>query len=178
MTYDLTPSFVTQIPPGDDRNRNQCTHCGFIDYVNPRIVAGALAVQDGKILLCRRAIEPRKGFWTLPAGYMEQGEDVEGGARREAREEAHAEIEIDGVLGIYSVPRISQVQILFRARLMNTPKAGPESEEVALFDWDDIPWSEIAFPTVHWALRAWKRFSAGEQSLPDIRTATERPDGI
>lgn len=145
-------SFTLKTPPGEDRERRVCNSCGFIDYVNPKIVAGVVAHRDGRILLCRRAIEPRKGFWTLPAGFMELGESVEDGACREAREEACAELELEGLLGLYSIPRIGQVQVFFRARLMNEPAAGPESLEVGLFGWDDIPWPELAFPTVRWAL--------------------------
>jgi ADP-ribose pyrophosphatase YjhB (NUDIX family) len=106
------------------------------------------------VLLCRRAIDPRKGFWTLPAGFLDIGETAEEGALREAQEEARAKLQIDRVLAIYSVPRIAQVQIMFRARLLSPDvAAGPESAEVGLFDWRDIPWPEIAFPTVGWALR-------------------------
>ncbi len=141
-----------RIPPGEDRERRVCTSCGFIDYVNPRIVAGVVAHQDGQILLCKRAIDPRKGFWTLPAGFMELGESLEEGAMREAREEACAELELEGLLSVYSIPRIGQVQMFFRARLINQPSAGPESLEVSLFRWDNSPWSELAFPSVKWAL--------------------------
>ncbi len=129
-----------------------CNRCDFVDYVNPKIVAGAVVTQDGRILLCKRAIEPRKGFWTLPAGFMEEGESVEEAARREAREEASAEITIDQILAVYSVPRIAQVQVMFRARLASGIAPGPESEAVGLYDWKDIPWAELAFPTVVWAL--------------------------
>lgn len=153
MTHPQRPvSFSARIPPGEDRERRICDACGFIDYVNPRIVTGVVAHAGGRILLCRRAIEPRRGFWTLPAGFMELGESAEDGARREAREEACAELEIEALLGLYSVPRIGQVQIFFRARLLNEPAAGPESLEVGLFAWEDIPWSELAFPSVPWAL--------------------------
>lgn len=145
-------SFSPRIPPGEDRERRVCDTCGFVDYVNPRIVAGVVAHQNGKILLCRRAINPRKGFWTLPAGFMELGESVEDGARREAAEEACAELELEGLLALYSIPRIGQVQLFFRARLTNQPTPGPESLEVGLFQWDNIPWSELAFPSVKWAL--------------------------
>ena len=148
-----------------------CDRCGFVDYANPKIVAGSVVTRGDLILLCRRAIEPRKGYWTLPAGFLENHEDVEAGARREAREEAMAEIEIDGVLGIYSVPRISQVQVMFRARLLNEPAPGPESLEVALFAWDDIPWSELAFPTVHWALQAYARTRGDAALVPETRVA-------
>jgi ADP-ribose pyrophosphatase YjhB (NUDIX family) len=153
----LTQSFHKSTPAGDDRERDVCGHCGFIDYRNPKIVVGSVASFEGKILMCRRAIEPRKGFWTLPAGYLELGETVEEGARREAYEEARAAIVLDRTLAVYSVPRISQVQIMFRAQ-METPDcaAGPESLEVGLFAWEKIPWPDIAFPTVGWALRQWK----------------------
>ena len=107
---------------------------------------------ENKFLLCKRAIEPRIGYWTLPAGFMEEGESTRDGAVREAWEEAHARIEIGPLLGVYNIPRISQVQMIYRARLLS-PEVSPgiESEDVGLFTWDDIPWDEIAFPTVHWA---------------------------
>ena len=152
MTQALTPHFEMRIPDGDDRERRMCMRGDLIDDENPRIVTGSVATRDGRILLCRRAIEPRKGYWTLPAGFMEKGESVEEAARREAREEAMAELEIDRVLAIYTVERIAQVQIMFRAKLVSDVAAGPESEEVALFEWADIPWSELAFPTVVWIL--------------------------
>lgn len=144
---------VRTVPDGDNRERLVCPDCGFIQYENPLIVAGAVIVEDGKVLLCRRAIEPRRGYWTIPAGYLELHETVEEGARREAREEACAEIRIDGLLGVYTIPRISQVQLIYAARLASPEfAAGEESLEVALFDWDDIPRADIAFPSVHWAL--------------------------
>lgn len=147
---------VMRVPDGDDRPRRVCPDCGFIDYVNPKVVVGSVVVQDGRILLCRRAIAPRIGFWTLPAGYLEENESVEDGARREAFEEARAAIAIEGVLAVYTIPRISQVQVIFRATLDGGCAAGPESQEVALFAWDEIPWDEIAFPSVRWALRHWR----------------------
>ncbi len=149
----VTVKFTLKTPEGDDRHRRVCDTCGFVDYVNPKIVVGAVARADERILLCRRAIEPRRGFWTLPAGFLETGESVEDGVCREAREEAGAELELGALLAIYSIPRISQVQIMYRARLLNTPAPGPESLEVGLFHWDDIPWTELAFPSVAWALR-------------------------
>jgi ADP-ribose pyrophosphatase YjhB (NUDIX family) len=157
MTEDLangsiSPDFRLDVPEGDDRTRRICNTCSFVDYVNPKIVAGSVVTRGDKILLCRRAIEPRKGFWTLPAGFMEENETVEDAARREAQEEACADIRIEQVLAVYSVPRISQVQVMFRASLASSIAAGPESEEVGLFAWKDIPWSELAFPTVVWAL--------------------------
>lgn len=149
--------FRLDVPDGDDRVRRICTRCNFIDYVNPKIVAGAVIVKDERILICRRAIEPRKGFWTLPAGFMEEGESVEEGARREAMEEAGAEIALDGLIGVYSVPRISQVQIIFRAHLLSAIAPGPESLEVKMVRWSEIPWSEMAFPTGIWALTHYAR---------------------
>ncbi len=153
MTDKPAGPSVRQVPDGDDRERLTCPDCGFIAYENPKLVVGAVCTWDGLILLCRRAIEPRRGRWTLPAGYMELNETAEDGARREAREEAGVEIEIDGLLAVYNIPRISQVQLIYRARLPGPEhEAGPESEECRLFAWDDIPWDEIAFPSVHWAL--------------------------
>lgn len=142
-----------RIPDGDDRERLTCADCGYIAYENPRIVAGAVVSVGEKILLCRRAIEPRRGYWTLPAGYLELNETPDEGAKREAWEEARARIAIDALLGVYSVPRISQVQLIYRATLAEPGfSAGPESLDVALFAWEEIPWDEIAFPSVRWAL--------------------------
>jgi ADP-ribose pyrophosphatase YjhB (NUDIX family) len=105
------------------------------------------------VLLCRRSIEPRRGFWTIPAGFLEEGETVEQGIRREAREEARADIELRGLLGVYSIPRVSQVQLMFRARLRSPEvSAGEETLEVRLASWGEIPWEDIAFPSVRWAL--------------------------
>jgi ADP-ribose pyrophosphatase YjhB (NUDIX family) len=149
----LPQSFVRQVPDGDDRSRLVCADCGFVNYENPKIVVGVVARWQERILMCRRAINPRRGFWTLPAGYLEVNETTADGAQREAREEANAEIELDGLLAVYSIPRLSQVQVIYRARLVHPEvKAGAESLEVRLFGWDEIPWQEIAFPSVHWAL--------------------------
>ncbi len=160
-------NFVRRIPEGEDRERLTCAECGFVAYENPKIVTGSVVSVDGRILLCRRAIEPRRGFWTIPAGYMELGETVEEAAKREAREEACAEIAIDGVLALYSIARIGQVQVLFRATLA-TPgfAAGAESLEVRLFDWEDIPWADLAFPSVHWVLHAWRAAGPGPLGPP------------
>lgn len=144
--------FSKKVPDGDDKERNVCNICGFVDYANPKIVAGSVVTKGNKILLCKRAIDPRKGFWTLPAGFMEIGESVEEAARREAQEEAMADIRIEHMLAVYSVPRISQVQIMFKAELVSDIAPGPESLEVKLFAWEEIPWDQLAFPTVVWAL--------------------------
>ena len=117
------------------------------------MVVGSVCEAGGRLLLCRRAIPPRTGFWTIPAGFLELGESAEEGARREAWEEACARIELIGLLAVYSVRRINQVQLLYRARLLDERvAAGPESLEVALVEWADIPWDELAFPTVRWIL--------------------------
>tara|TARA_R110002020_G_scaffold50844_15_gene144033 strand:+ start:2530 stop:3120 length:591 start_codon:yes stop_codon:yes gene_type:complete len=146
------PEFRYVTPEGEDRARAVCDHCGFVSYENPKIVAGSVVRSDGRILLCRRAIHPRKGFWTIPAGYLELNESPEEGARREASEEACASIRLTSLLAVYTIHRLSQVQIIYRAELDGAFAAGPESLEVALVDWDDIPWDDIAFPSVVWAL--------------------------
>jgi ADP-ribose pyrophosphatase YjhB (NUDIX family) len=145
---------VQAVPVGDDRDRHVCRSCGVVHYVNPKIVVGAVCGWGDRLLICRRAIEPRAGFWTIPAGYLELGETAEEGAMREAWEEARARIRIEGVLAVYSVPRIGQVQILYSAALLDAAvEAGPESQEVALVGWQEIPWADLAFPTVEWVLR-------------------------
>lgn len=147
------PSFETRIPEGDNRQRQVCTDCGFIAYENPKVVVGAVVEDGERILLCRRAINPRRGFWTLPAGFMELHETAEAGAAREAWEEARARIEISQLLAAYTIPRLSQVQLIYRARLSDPAiGAGPESLEVGLFAHADIPWGELAFPSVRWAI--------------------------
>lgn len=147
-------SFIKKVPDGDTHERDVCSACDFVDYKNPKIVVGAVVTHKGKYLLCKRAIDPRHGFWTLPAGYLELNEDPITGARREAMEEANATLAIDRLLAVYAVPRISQVQLIYRATLVGgTFSAGPESLDVALYDWEDIPWDTLAFPSVHWGLK-------------------------
>ncbi|HET6518629.1 MAG TPA: NUDIX hydrolase, partial [Geminicoccaceae bacterium] len=142
-------------PPGDELERFVCTGCETVHYQNPKVVVGSVCTwSDDRLLLCRRAIPPRAGYWTIPAGYLELAETAEEGAHREAWEEARARIEITGILAVYTVPRISQVQVMYRARLLSPEVApGPESAEVALVGWGAIPWGELAFPTVRWILR-------------------------
>lgn len=141
-------------PAVEDRLRRVCSACGQIHYENPKIVTGAACLFGDRVLLCRRAIEPRAGFWTVPAGFLELGESPEEGATREAREEARAEIAIEGLVAVYSIPRLGQVQLMYRARLL-APQVAPglESLEVGLFSFGDIPWAELAFPTVERLLR-------------------------
>ena len=132
----------------------------FIHYDNPKIVVGSVAVWQDKVLLCRRAIAPRIGYWTLPAGFMELHERSETAAAREAWEEARADLEVHELFALYNIPRISQVQLFYRASL-RTPaiEPGPESTEVRLFGWDELPEDEYAFPSVHWALQHYREIA-------------------
>jgi ADP-ribose pyrophosphatase YjhB (NUDIX family) len=147
---------IQRIPEGDSRLRFVCEQCQTIHYQNPNIVAGCLPVWGTQVLLCRRAIEPRLGFWTLPAGFMENGETVEQAARRETVEEACATLRDLNLYMLIDVPHISQVHVFFRAALVDLDfAAGVESLEVRLFEEADIPWSELAFPTVSRALECY-----------------------
>ena len=142
-------SVAFDIPPGDNLPRHICAACGHIQYQNPKLVVGCVAEWEGSILLCRRAIEPRLGFWTLPAGFMENGETTADAARRETHEEAGALVDIDAPYALVSIAHIGQVHLFYRGRL-RTPDyaAGEESLEVALFRPQDIPWEAIAFRSV------------------------------
>lgn len=145
---------TVRIPAGDSLPRHVCDQCGTIHYRNPRLVVGALPVWQDKILLCRRAIEPRLGMWTLPAGFMENGETVAEAALRETREEANADIDLGEMYTLISVPHINQVHVVYRASLRNLEfSAGEESLEVRLFTEAEIPWDEIAFRTIALTLR-------------------------
>lgn len=155
------------VPHGDDRERHVCGDCGHIHYLNPKVVVGTLPVWEDQVLLCKRAIEPRYGKWTLPAGFMEEGETLEEGAIRETLEEAQARVAIDSVYVTLSLPQISQVYMLFRARLLDLDFGpGSESLEVRLFDEAEIPWGEIAFRTISVTLK---------QYFADRRTGTYTP---
>ncbi|HSI05878.1 MAG: NUDIX hydrolase [Myxococcota bacterium] len=165
-----------RIPPGDDRERLVCLDCGFVNYENPKVVVGSVVTAGEEILLCRRAIEPRRGYWTIPAGFLEAHEDPQTGARREAMEEATAEIAIDALLAVYSVARISQVQLIYRATLVGTFAPGPESLEVALFAWDELPWDDLAFPSVHWALRHHRSVNGQNAFAPFVNPTGETGD--
>ncbi|MEL6252972.1 MAG: NUDIX hydrolase [Bacteroidota bacterium] len=148
---------VLKVPDGDNKPRICCENCGAIHYSNPKMVVGCLPVWEGKILLCRRAIEPRKGFWGLPAGYLENKETVEEGALRETLEESGAEVDIVRMHAIYNIPRISQVYIFFLAA-MRGPELDPgeESLEAKLFDLNEIPYDEMAFPSSSYAIKKYK----------------------
>jgi len=172
-----------RIPEGDNRPRLVCDDCGFINYVNPKIVVGAVCAWQDRVLLCRRAIEPRVGYWTIPAGYLEVHETPIDGAMREADEEAHAQLEINALLAVYSVPRISQVQIIYRAGLKSPDvRPGIESAETGLFDWSDVPWNELAFPSVHWALNAFHEVRSETvftpRTNPKRETGDRMPGGV
>jgi ADP-ribose pyrophosphatase YjhB (NUDIX family) len=142
------------LPQDDHRERHVCTVCNTIHYQNPKIIAGAIPEwTDGRILLCRRAIEPRHGLWTLPAGFMENGETTTQAAARETLEEANARIDVLGLYAMYNLPYINQVQMLFRAKLLDLDfSPGVESLEVELFGEDEIPWDTLAFRPIRYTL--------------------------
>lgn len=167
-------SVIQKIPPGDNLPRHVCNQCELIHYHNPKIVAGCIPEWEDQILLCRRAIEPRLGLWTFPAGFMELGESTEQAAIRETKEEARAEVEITALYAVLSLPHIGQVYLVFRGRMLApTCEAGEESLEVRLFPLAAIPWDHIAFPVVREALRCYVddvmkgRFQLHLASLPD-----------
>jgi ADP-ribose pyrophosphatase YjhB (NUDIX family) len=171
----LPACFERRIPTGDNRERLVCRGCGFIHYDNPRIIVGAVCSADQRILLCRRAIAPRRGYWTIPAGFLEVHEAAEAGAAREALEEAGARIHIDQLLGVYSLEHISQVHLIFRATLADPHiEAGEESLEVRLFAWEEIPWEELAFPSVTWALQHHHAVRSQRQFPPFANPPGER----
>jgi ADP-ribose pyrophosphatase YjhB (NUDIX family) len=152
------------VPPGDDRARFLCEACGAIHYQNPRVVAGCIPEYENRVLLCRRAIEPAYGKWTLPAGYLENGETVAACAARETREEAGAQIEGLTPYLLYNICHINQIYLIFRGRLKNLGwAAGKESLEVKLYSETDIPWDQIAFRVIAEALKTYFR---------------DRPDGL
>jgi len=143
-----------RIPPGDTLPRHVCDNCHLIHYQNPKMVVGCIPRWEDRILLCRRAINPRYGFWTLPAGFMENGETTAEGAMREALEEAHARVAIDELYALFNLPHLNQVYLIFRAQLLDLDiMPGSESLEVDLFAEPDIPWQNLAFATVRESLR-------------------------
>ncbi len=149
-----SPDVAWRIPDGDSVPREVCGACGAIHYRNPKVVVGCLATWEDRVLLCRRAIEPRHGLWTLPAGFMENGETLAAGAARETIEEARARVDVGELYTVISLPQISQVYVMFRSRLLDLDFGpGPESLEVRLFHEDEIPWDRIAFRTIARTLR-------------------------
>jgi ADP-ribose pyrophosphatase YjhB (NUDIX family) len=146
---------VLKVPQGDHVPRHVCDNCGTIHYLNPKIVVGCVPVYEDRILICKRGIEPRLGFWTICGGFMENGETLEEGAAREAHEEAQVDVEIGSLLVIANIRHANQIHVFFRAR-MRTGHFGvtPESLEVKLVTEDEIPWGELAFPSTEFALRS------------------------
>lgn len=145
---------ILQVPAGDDRERFVCVSCELIHYSNPRVIVGCIPVYEGKVLLCKRAIEPRKNYWTLPAGFMENGETTSQGAARETWEEARARVSNLDLYRVFDVPYISQVYMFYRCDLDDGVfGVGPESLETGLYTEQEIPWDNIAFPAVHDTLR-------------------------
>jgi ADP-ribose pyrophosphatase YjhB (NUDIX family) len=145
---------VRRIPPGDNRERDCCDACGAIHYVNPRLIVGSIPVEGPRILLCRRAIEPRYGHWTLPAGFMEVGETAAEGARRETLEEASARVDLGPLFSIIDVVAVDQVHLFYRATLLDGEFGpGEESLDVQLFAPSEIPWDDLAFRTVSTTLQ-------------------------
>ena len=169
-------SVSLRVPEGDNRERFVCTRCRTIHYQNPKIVAGSIPEWEGRILLCRRAIEPRYGLWTLPAGFMENGETTEQAAMRETLEEAGAQISITSLYSIFSIPHISQVYMLFRGDLVEGfYEAGYESLECALFDAHDLPWERLAFPVVKETLQRYFADQAKGTGFPLQRGEIIKP---
>lgn len=150
--------FRDLVPEGDNRIRRVCDKCGYIEYQNPKLVVGAIVTFEDKFLICKRAIEPCIGKWTMPAGYLELEESLADGAAREVLEEAGARVEITGLLGVYDIPHIGQVHVMHKARMLDGHfAAGPESLDVDLVTWDELPWDNFAFPSVTWAFEAYKK---------------------
>jgi ADP-ribose pyrophosphatase YjhB (NUDIX family) len=151
---DCSAPVVLKVPEGDSLPRFVCERCNAVHYQNPKIVVGCVPEYDGRILICRRAIEPRHGYWTVPAGFLENGETLQQGAAREADEEALAKVEIQSLLTVVHVIHAHQIHVFFRARLLDPGiGAGPESLEAKLVHADELPWSDIAFPSTDYTLK-------------------------
>lgn len=164
------------VPPGDNLPRHVCTRCATVHYQNPRMVVGCIVEWESRVLLCRRAIEPRYGRWTLPAGFMENDETTAAAAARETLEEACAEVEVDRLFALVNIPHIHQVHLFYTARLLGGRfGAGSESLESRLFAEDEIPWPDMAFRSVSFALSAW--FDDRRQGSFGLHTADLPPLG-
>jgi ADP-ribose pyrophosphatase YjhB (NUDIX family) len=165
-----------KIPDGDSLPRHVCPACGTIHYQNPKMVVGCIPEWEDKVLLCRRAIEPKYGLWTLPAGFMENGETTAEGAMRETWEEAGARVELDSLYTLFNLPHINQVYFMFRARLLDLDyRPGIESLEVKLFSEHEIPWDEIAFRTIKASLELYfqdRKNGGFGLHIGDIRSPT------
>jgi ADP-ribose pyrophosphatase YjhB (NUDIX family) len=169
-----------RVPEGDNLPRFVCGACGAIHYQNPKVVVGCLPESAERVLLCRRAIEPRYGLWTLPAGFLENGETVMAGAARETLEEANARVAVGELYTMISLPHISQIYMMFRARLLDLDFGpGPESLEVRLFHEDEIPWEELAFRTIGRTLRNFffdRKADAFRTRVSVLERKAPRPD--
>jgi len=167
------------IPAGDNRARAVCGHCHEIHYQNPRVIVGCVPQWQDRILLCRRAIEPRRGYWTIPAGFLENGESLQSGVARESLEEAGIRVEIGSLLAVVNVLYAQQVHVMFRARMLEPAYAtSDESVEVGLFDERSIPWDDIAFASVRFALRSYLADrSRGAETLHFHDLEQPRPAG-
>ncbi len=164
---------IISTPPGEHLPRRTCPSCHAIHYENPRIIVGCVPEHEGRILICRRAIEPRRGYWTVPAGFMENGETLEDGAARECHEEALARVRIGSLLALVNIPEAQQVHVFFRARLTTSAfGAGEESLEAVLVDAADIPWDDIAFPSTQFALQ---RYLADREAGVEMHHVTTLP---
>lgn len=164
-----------RVPPGDHLPRHVCDACGTIHYQNPRLVVGCVPEYEGRILLCRRAIEPRLGYWTVPAGFMENGETLQQAAARESHEEALARVDIGSLLAVVHVLHARQVHVFFRAALRSADYGpGAESLEVTLVAPTDIPWGELAFPSTEFALRRYLEDTAAGREPHHFTTIDRR----
>ncbi len=177
-----SPAIALRIPEGDNLPRYVCPACGAIHYQNPKVVVGCLPEWQGQVLLCRRAIEPRLGLWTLPAGFLENGETIVAGALRETLEEANARVRIDELYTIISLPYINQVYMMFRAQLADLDFGpSPESLEVRLFAEDEIPWEQLAFRTITRTLRTYlldRKLGAFPVRVSTIERRAQRSEAV
>ena len=172
-----SPRVERVVPNGDSLVRDVCAACGTIHYQNPKVVVGCLPEWEDKVLLCKRAIEPRMGLWTLPAGFLENGETLASGAIRETLEEADARVAVGDLYAVISLPQISQVYMMFRARLLDLGFGpGPESLEVRLFDENEMPWESLAFRTIaRTLLGRYRRLILDSWTRPTYRRLSGRP---
>lgn len=166
-----------RLPEGDHLPRHVCDHCGHVQYFNPRVIVGCVPEwEDGRILMCKRNIEPRLGLWTFPAGFMELGETTAQGAARETREEAQADVEVGSLVAVINVPYVSQVYMIHRGRLRSAHHGPtPESSQTQLMHEHEIPWDRIAFPTVWHGLRFFFQDRAAGVSTIHTLDLTQRP---